>query len=139
MLKISSWTGEGAIPPPLDSSIWLLPNQDTVAVRMAERQMELSHAGWRVIRVDPEKVDLLRNKARMIEHPGDFFSIFPQKLDDLDVWHNLFNEPKLNPVEIKDGGKAVWKGSECTGKTSLTQLYLSSTNWSLVYWKPCSK
>eukprot|EP00435_Cladocopium_sp_Y103_P018225 s845_g4.t1 len=61
------WQGDGAIPS-CGAGSWLLPSQDTVALRLAERQAELRHAGWRVVRVAPEVVETLRDKAEMIRY-----------------------------------------------------------------------
>ena len=42
-----------------------------MALRLAERQAELRHAGWRVVRVEPQVVETLRDKAAMLRPLGD--------------------------------------------------------------------
>ncbi|CAJ1393224.1 unnamed protein product [Effrenium voratum] len=62
------WQGMGTVPTSPARPCWLLPNQDQVAIRVAERQGDLRHAGWKVVWVDPEVVSTLCNKASMIEY-----------------------------------------------------------------------
>uniref|UniRef100_A0A7S4SNW7 ATP-grasp domain-containing protein n=1 Tax=Alexandrium monilatum TaxID=311494 RepID=A0A7S4SNW7_9DINO len=59
------WNGRHPLPPPPPAAapVWLLPAQDDAAVHIAELQLELREAGWKVLSCNPALVDRLRNKA----------------------------------------------------------------------------
>lgn len=69
-----------------------------MAVRLAERQAELRHAGWRVVSVEPRVVETLRDKAGMLRPLGETAKreIFWDqkwhqftKIDQNIVWQNM--------------------------------------------------
>lgn len=69
------WKGSHPAPtPPSDGKspgaerrCWLLPAQDDAAEVIAEREIELQQAGWRVLTCDPALIATLRDKAALHE------------------------------------------------------------------------
>lgn len=61
------WFGEGPVPQAPDDC-WLLPTSDAMALRIAQQQVSLAAAGWKVLTCAPQTVNTLSNKASMAHH-----------------------------------------------------------------------
>eukprot|EP00931_Biecheleriopsis_adriatica_P050474 TRINITY_DN29228_c0_g1_i1.p1 TRINITY_DN29228_c0_g1~~TRINITY_DN29228_c0_g1_i1.p1 ORF type:complete len:460 (-),score=89.40 TRINITY_DN29228_c0_g1_i1:2-1354(-) len=66
--NVLNWRGQGALPKAPPRPCWLLPNQDDVAVKVAEHQAQLRHAGWKVVSVSSDVVLRLSNKAELMKY-----------------------------------------------------------------------
>lgn len=80
-----NWNCQRPFPkPPEGTSMWLIPSQDEAALFIAQEARELRELGWKVIDVDPDIVDTLRNKAklrRLAEKIGHI-NLLPVHYDD---------------------------------------------------------
>lgn len=65
--NLIKWRGERPIPQTSNPS-WLLPTKDDLAVRMAQMQVEIRQAGWKVLTCDPDIVAMLCNKSSLRDH-----------------------------------------------------------------------
>eukprot|EP00448_Togula_jolla_P042456 CAMPEP_0170569692 /NCGR_PEP_ID=MMETSP0224-20130122/698_1 /TAXON_ID=285029 /ORGANISM="Togula jolla, Strain CCCM 725" /LENGTH=433 /DNA_ID=CAMNT_0010891891 /DNA_START=176 /DNA_END=1474 /DNA_ORIENTATION=+ len=67
MRNVHSWKGEHHVPE-TKVPCWFLPNQDDLAVHVAEHQAALRRAGWKVLSCHPDVARMLGNKSELRKH-----------------------------------------------------------------------